>query len=47
MKRDLSPFLSNWDFDPTDICVRKIQGLGRTGKIASTPGPGRNANGVE
>ena len=27
MKHDLSPFLSNWDFDPTDICVRKIQGL--------------------
>lgn len=27
MKRDLSPFLSNWDYDPTDICVRKIQGL--------------------
>ena len=27
MKRDLSPYLSNWDFDPTDICVRKIQGL--------------------
>lgn len=27
MKRDLSLYLSNWDFDPTDICVRKIQGL--------------------
>jgi len=27
MRRDLSLFLSNWDFDPTDICVRKIRGL--------------------
>lgn len=27
MKRDLSYFLSDWDFDPTDICARKIIGL--------------------
>lgn len=27
MKRDLGPFVSGWDFDPTDICARKIVGL--------------------
>lgn len=27
MRHDLSPFLTNWDFNPNDICVRKIQGL--------------------
>lgn len=27
MKRDLGPFMMHWDFDPTDICARKIQGL--------------------
>jgi hypothetical protein len=26
MNRDLSPFLNNWPFDPTDICARKIRG---------------------
>lgn len=27
MKRDLDGFLSDWQFDPTDICARKIVGL--------------------
>jgi hypothetical protein len=27
MKRDLGPFMVGWNFDPTDICARKIQGL--------------------
>ena len=27
MKRDLAYFLSDWNFDPTDICARKIIGL--------------------
>jgi hypothetical protein len=26
MKRDLSYFLTDWQFDPTDICARKIRG---------------------
>lgn len=27
MKRDLGPFVTGWNFDPSDICARKIQGL--------------------
>jgi hypothetical protein len=27
MKPDLAYFLSDWTFDPTDICARKIIGL--------------------
>jgi hypothetical protein len=27
MKKDLGSFLSDWKFDPTDICARKIKGL--------------------
>ena len=27
MKQDLAYFLSDWTFDPTDICARKIIGL--------------------